>query len=352
MNTYKVPIKNVLYMYSYIWDRNRTEDLVNLNAEDDFNFSDLLADLFLRYGKKVLKHGMAKEYIVQDDEIAAVRGKINYGNTIFKQSLNKGKVYCEYDEFDENILINQIVKNAAIRLYRANNLSEDNRKKIRLFLNILSDVDFVEIDKKSFSKICLNRNNDYYFLLLKICELIINSSMLDSNNGEYRFYNIFDDDEQMHNVFELFVYKFYDYELSREYKVSFQKQLRFNVDSDEDLLLPVMRMDTTVETKEKVMIIDTKYYKEYMHKGLTGDKLISDNIYQMLSYLNNINTSKNKLVGVLLYPKPFDMDDINKTYKIDVTSNGRIQQADLKFVTIDLSKDWKIIRNNLLEMIR
>lgn len=351
MNTYKVPIKNVLYMYSYIWDRNRSEDFIDLNAEDDFSFSDLLAELFLRYGKKVLKKGLAKEYINKDDEITSVRGRINYRNTIFKQSLNKGKIYCEFDEFEENILINQIIKNAAIRLYRTNDISIDCGRNLRLFLDLLCNVEFVEIDKSCFNRIRLNRNNDYYYLLLKICELIINSSILDSESGEYRFNNIFDDDEQMHNVFELFVYKFFDYELPKDYKVSFQKQLRFNVDNDEDLLLPVMKMDTTVETEDKVIIIDTKYYKEYMNKSLAGDKLISHNIYQMLSYLNNINTNNDELIGVLLYPKPYDMNDINMSYKIDVTSNGKIKNADLRFVTIDLSKDWRIIRKNLLELV-
>lgn len=351
MNTYKVPIKNVLYMYSYIWDRKRTEDFVNLDAKDDFAFSDMMAELFLMQTRKVLFKGLSKEYVSRDEEIPAVRGRIDYKNTVFKQSLNKGKVICDYDEYDENTLINQIIKSTAFRLYRCQEVSNVYKKQLRTVISKLSGVDYITVDRKSFREIKLNRNTDYYFILLKVCELIINSSMFDTNNGEYHFFNIFDDDEQLHHVFELFVYKFYSQKLPSGYKVNFQKQLRFNVDADEDLMLPVMRMDTTVETHDKFFIIDTKYYKEYLQKGLNGEKLISGNIYQMLSYLNNINTDKDKLEGVLLYPKPYNLENIDKEYKISVTSNGLVKLAKLRFITIDLEKGWKDIEQDLLGIV-
>ena len=72
----------------------------------------------------------------------------------------------------------------------------------------------------------------------------------------------------------------------------------------------------------------------------------------MMSYLNNINSNKNDLRGILLYPKPYDMDSIKKTYNTAVTSNGQIKPAKLQFITIDLSDNWKIIRDNLLDLVQ
>ena len=338
-------------MYSYIWDRNKTKDLVDLNAKDDFDFSDLLADLFLMNARKVLFKGLSKEYINRNEEIPAVKGRIDYKNTVFKHSLHKGKVICDYDEYDENTLINQIIKNTAFRLFKNQSVSSTYKKQLRTIIGKMSTIDYVDIDRKSFTSIQLNRNIDYYYLLLKICELIINASMLDTDSGEYKFFNIFDDDEQLYRVFELFVYKFYDQELPSNYKVGFQKQLKFNVDNDEDLMLPVMRMDTTVESDDEFFIIDTKYYKEYFQKGINGEKLISDNIYQIMAYLNNINTNKENLEGVLLYPKPFGLDNINKKYRINVTSSGLIKPAQLHFVTVDLGQDWRTIKKQLLDVV-
>lgn len=46
-------------------------------------------------------------------------------------------------------------------------------------------------------------------MIIKICELIYNAQMLSENSGKYMFYDLFKNDEDMINVFELFIYKFY-----------------------------------------------------------------------------------------------------------------------------------------------
>ena len=55
MNKFKVPIKNVLFMYSYIWDKVDSKDYINLSDEDDFISSNIYAELFLINIKKILK---------------------------------------------------------------------------------------------------------------------------------------------------------------------------------------------------------------------------------------------------------------------------------------------------------
>ena len=47
MNKFKVPIKNVLFMYSYIWDSVNTKDFIDLSSEDNFASSNIYAELFL-----------------------------------------------------------------------------------------------------------------------------------------------------------------------------------------------------------------------------------------------------------------------------------------------------------------
>ena len=47
MNKFKVPIKNALFMYSYIWDKVNSIDLTNLDSNDDFKSSDIYAELFI-----------------------------------------------------------------------------------------------------------------------------------------------------------------------------------------------------------------------------------------------------------------------------------------------------------------
>ena len=47
MNKFKVPIKNALFMYSYIWDKIEKKDFTNISFEDDFESSNIYIELFL-----------------------------------------------------------------------------------------------------------------------------------------------------------------------------------------------------------------------------------------------------------------------------------------------------------------
>ena len=58
----KVPIKNVLYMFSYVWDKMSFQEYTNLNNEDDFDSANILSTLFLLNVNSILKRGLYKEY--------------------------------------------------------------------------------------------------------------------------------------------------------------------------------------------------------------------------------------------------------------------------------------------------
>ena len=102
MNKFKVPIKNALFMYSYIWDRVENKDFTNLSSEDDFDSSNIFSELYLINIKKILKRGLYKEYISKNEELNVIKGKIDVSSTINNQYLRHGKIYCDYDELEEN----------------------------------------------------------------------------------------------------------------------------------------------------------------------------------------------------------------------------------------------------------
>ena len=145
MSQYIVPIKNALYMYSYVWDRKRRDELIDLSNTDDFNFSDLYAELFLMNVRRVIRKGLNREYINRNEAVPVIKGKIDYLSTITKQSIYSGKIYCEYDEYEENNLLNQIIKYTAIQIYRSKGLTETYKKKIRFIIGQLNSVEYREI---------------------------------------------------------------------------------------------------------------------------------------------------------------------------------------------------------------
>jgi len=351
----KVPIKNVLYMYSYIWNEAQFFDFTDLNCKDDFDSINILSELFIINMHNIIKRGFYKEYINNVDEIRGIKGKILIKDSIKNLQFHKSSLICEYDEFSENNLINQILRTTAFKLYRTDGLNDINKKRINNILSYYNKVSIIDIDKHTF-EIKFNKNNKYMLNIIRICELINNSLMLSEDNGKYRFINVLDDDKKMQAIFEMFICKFYDIELHSIYNVKGQQRLNWNLLDGKQEILPEMRMDTVLEGKcnNKIIIIDTKYYPDFMKQGYySGDdkkSLISGNLYQMNAYMNNINTQK-ELLGMLLYPMPYNENEISEKYSIDVVSNGQVKKAILQIQTVNLSNDWRMIKKELLEIV-
>ena len=351
MNKFKVPIKNVLFMYSYIWDKVGKFDYINLSSEDDFASSNIYTELFLINIRKILKRGLYKTYITTNDLLNVIKGKIDFSTTINNQTLKNGKIYCDYDELVENNIYNQIIKSIAIRLYKSSDITPENKKRLNKIILYFNQVAFIELRKSDFANLTFNRSNNYYFIMIKICELIFNTQMLNESTGKYTFFDLFNSDEGMNNVFELFINKFYQYELPKQYKVKYQTVLNWNLYGGNQSLLPIMKLDTLITSEEETIIIDTKYYKNYfIENSFNKKELRSSHLYQMMSYMNNIK-SNNLLRGILLYPLPFNEKNINEIYKGKVVSDNNVKDAFVQFITIDLSKDWREIKKQLLDII-
>lgn len=354
-NNRKVPIKNILYMFSYIWDKVEEIDLTMKDNNDDFDSPNILAKLFIENVKDILKIELYREYKLHAEEIKGIRGKIDFKESLNQLSFENARAVCEYDNFHANNLINQIIKTTAYRLYKSKGVQEVYRRELNNILLYFNNVGIINITDKSFD-IHFNRNNYYAYFIIMVCKLIKECTMLSQDDGKYKFINILDDDKKMELIFEKFIYKFYVIELKNTYKVYPQQHLNWKLENGQQNILPSMRMDTVLYGKysNKTIIIDTKYYPDYLKKRYHSEEdkksLISENLYQMNAYMNNINTN-NELIGMLLYPMPYSENEISEKYNIDVVSNGLVKKAILQIQTINLNTDWRKIKENLLSII-
>jgi len=112
-----------------------------------------------------------------------------------------------------------------LKLYKSKDLSKDNKKKLNSVIFGFNKVDYIEINKNHFRNLKYNKMNNYYYIMMKICELILSNQMLSEDSGKYEFMDLFNDDKNMNTVFELFINKFYQQELPKEYKVKYQSVL-------------------------------------------------------------------------------------------------------------------------------
>ncbi len=339
----KVPIKNVLYMFSYIRDKAEYFDYKNLSSNDDFDSVNILAELFLINSEIYLKRWIYREYAEKLDEIKSIKWKIDFTKSIDALSFQNAKAFCSFDELEANNLINQIIKTTAYLLYRSSWLNENLKRKLNNVLLYFSQVDIISITNNDFSKIKFHKNNVYCYYFIMVCKLINESAMLSENDGEYKFLNILDDDKKMHSVFEMFVYKFYKKHLDAE--VYFQKQLEWNLKWESEKFLPIMKLDTYIEKADESIVIDTKYYWDAITTYYDSESFRSWNLYQLYTYLNHIKTDK-PIRWILLYP--FNWRNISESFETTLVNNKRWI---VQIQTIDLSKKWKEIENNLLNIV-
>lgn len=108
--------------------------------------------------------------------------------------------------------------------------------------------------------------------------------------------------------------------------------------------LPKMRTDLVLESSQRRIIIDTKYYAKAFQHSFRKKKVRSAHLYQMFAYVENRDASEPHGApheGMLLYPA------VEASFVFDYRLNGhRIQVR-----SIDLAQSWPQIKAGLLGLV-
>ena len=149
----------------------------------------------------------------------------------------------------------------------------------------------------------------------------------------------FVDDQKMAKLFENFVKEYYRKHFPELEAVSAHIDWNTN---DDFILLPDMKTDVTLKYKDRVLIIDTKYYSNSLQKNKLFDtqKIRNNNMYQIFTYVKNFDKDKpGKVEGMILYAKT------NETIAPDQVNN--IGGNKFTITTLDLNDDFENIMNKL-----
>ena len=339
----EIPIQNIYTMLIYSWQKNNEKEIVNVNFEDQTSLQNLFAKVLINGVNHLFKRGVNRDYRSVTEEIRTVKGKIDFSSTIKKTLLLNGKLQCEFDEFDEDNIQNQIIKSTMRKLIRTNDIEKEFKGKMVQQLRRLADVSNIVLRKSHFLGLRFNSNNHFYEFLLNVCEIIYTHLLPSEDSGSYKFRKFSEDKLDM--LFESFVRNFYKIEQNKM-KV---KSERFNwafetLTEGSSEFLPEMRTDISLMNDNRKIIIDTKFYKEALKKNQWGDtKINSNHLYQLTAYLNNTEPKENQsLEGILLYPTvKNDFDHQYRTkrgYRITVKS-------------INLNQDFSNISQDLMRAI-
>ncbi len=339
-----IPIQNIYYLLCYAWNKLEESEIVDVNAIDSTELTDLFAKVLSNSCTKLLKQGLDRYYIENEGIVMGIKGKLNFSETFKQNILHLSKTICSFDEFDYDILHNQILKTTIRKLLRVKNIDSEIKDELHRVYKKLPPISEIPIRNSLFKQVRLHRNNYHYDFILKVCQIINDNLFIDEASGKYKFRDFIREEKAMAGLFESFVRNFY--KIETDYKVTSSAiDWKFDSDNLDDLnMLPKMFTDTTLQKESRKIIIDTKYYKEAFTTRFDKTKINSNNLYQLFAYLKNQEDGSEitlNCVGILLYP----------SIQFDFAYTFKYKDHKIKIISINLNQNWDKIHSDLLKII-
>lgn len=334
-------IKNIYYMLSYAFQVLKQEDYQKVKGEKFEKIHDLFAAILEKGVSRQIKQGLYREYVPVREDLSVMRGKLNINDTIALKVQKKQKLACEFDEFSEDNLYNQILKVTIHRLIHAKDVDAKQKQALKKVIVFFVNVKLIQPDHIPWNRLIYQRNNRNYELLLNICYLLNKDMLQTTEDGSYKLLAF--SDEQMEKLFEKFILEYYKHH-HPDLKPSAQ-QIEWNLTEKPDdtmiQFLPKMKSDIMLTKNEKTLIIDAKYYSKTMSQHFDKETLRSAHLYQIYAYVKNMDKENTGNVsGLLLYAKT--NDEVFPDGKPFVIGNNSIGAK-----TLDLNNEFSEIKSQL-----
>ena len=358
----RIPILNVYYLLCYAWRHVQERDTRRLASLADLStVQDLLGKVLATGVNHLVRRGIDRGYVERREDLAGIRGKLAVSETAKRALRSRARAACDFEELSVDILPNRILRTSLGSLLSPRiPLDRSIRSEVRSAYRRLDGVSRVRLKRNTFGQVQLGGQRRVYHHLLSVCRLLHHSAMVDEKTGHTAFRDFRRDKATMWRLFEDFVTGFYERE-QRAYVVNPGGRRRIDwtgtdaTDAANRPRIPVMEADVILESPERRIILDTKFYRDALARGRgsgTGSgvgsgtgKLHSDNLYQLLAYLRNRQANRPadaRHEGILLYPQVGD-----EPLRAEVWLEGfRIQAR-----TVDLGQDWRRIHEEMLGVV-
>ena len=281
-------IKNIYYMLSYAFQVLKQSNYDDVASEKFEQAQDLFAAILSKGVAQQLKQGLYREYITKHETLSVMRGKLDMQETIRNRIQRKQKLACEFDELSENNLFNQILKTTLHYLVRDDGVGADRKIALKKILVFFDGIDLLEPSGIPWSRLHYQRNNRNYELLMNICYFVLDGMLQTTDKGEYKMAAF--SDEHMARLYERFILEYYRqrHTYLTEVKAAQVKWDLVGENSDSMIrFLPIMQTDIFLRLKEKILILDAKYYGRSLQQQYDKYTLHSGNVYQIFTYVKN-----------------------------------------------------------------
>lgn len=343
-NNSSILIKNVYYMLAYAYRSLSLNEYKDVSDEEFEHIHDMFASLLARGIASQLKHGLYREYVVREEALTTLRGKIDAQGSVGLRLARKRQLACEFDEISEDIDLNRILKATCMLLIRHGKVKPANRAALKKLMMFFSDVDVIDLRSVSWSSIRFTRSSKPYRMLIGICQLVAEGLLLTNQDGTHKLRS-FVDDSEMSRLYEKFILEYY--REHHNYLKPSARHIKWAL-TDGDLgMLPAMRSDIMLRRGSETLVIDAKYYSRNTQVNFDRHSISSANMYQIFTYVNNLKVDLEHMypakdlsvAGMLLYARTDE--------EVQPAGDWTIAGNQFAVRTLDLNQDFRSIAAQL-----
>lgn len=337
-------ISNIYYMLAYAFQELKQNNYAEIKGEDFENIYDLFAEILSRGISYQLKQGLYREYVLHNESLLTVKGKINMSETIRNMMRNNQRISCDYDTLTEDNIYNQILVATTHILLKHSDINKETKDKLKILMWFFHDVSAIDVHTIRWDGLKFDRNNKNYRMLLYLCYFIVREWLLTTEKGVFKMQAFTDD--HLCRLFEKFVLAYYK-KHHPELKPS-APQIRWNIieESTDTLVLPIMQTDILLTMRDRTLIIDTKYYSKILQQQYGKETIRNNNLYQIRTYINEYDREhRHNVDGMLLYAKTKN-EDFD-----DATINHRDGYS-IFIRTLNLDTDFESIKQRLESFVK
>ncbi|NLN32738.1 MAG: restriction endonuclease [Flavobacteriaceae bacterium] len=256
---------------------------------------DVYFELYLNEIERLVKKGLIKKYRKNQSNQKALKGKLLFAQNIQQNVVHKERFYCEHQIYDKNHLLHQILYKVLLVLKTF--VNDSLKDKLNRLLFEFQDFDNINIQKKHFDKIIIDRKNHDYQKAIDIAKIIILNYSPSLNYGSENLLTLLFD---MNALWEEYIFRILHKHKTDEMEISFQNSDKFWENKR-------IRPDIVLKTKDETFVIDTKW------KIIEANNPSDDDLKQMFVY--NLHWKAEKTL--LLYPKTNQIDSNFGTFHYD-----------------------------------
>lgn len=303
---------------------------------------ELLIRLFCAKLTDAVRQGMPRQYLEQEDDLPALRGRLDLTRQFSTLAVSPQKLACRFDALSRDTALNQIMRAAVSKLLRLT-AAPENQRVLRELAAVYADVANVPPIALRWDRIVLDRTNRRWRDLLSLARLFLFDRHQQTSSGTIDGHSLL---FEMNVLFEKYVERILSRALAgTDCRLSSQAGHRDCL-YEGDIGRFRTRPDIIIRQGEQItLIVDTKWKRMTPRIDDPKQGVSQADVYQLMAYGRLYDCPK----VMLLYPHHGDLppDPIRRRYSIAATA------ADEKLIvaTQDLAGTQRHHQDTLRQLV-